>query len=86
MHLRSSFGVRLSVLYLHYVTICKSMREVVLARLGELAESPTGGTRWGFQREAGNGLLSRHLSVAVPSALQGLTAVFGMGTGVAPAR
>jgi len=24
--------------------------------------------------------------VAVPSALQGLTAVFGMGTGVAPAR
>jgi hypothetical protein len=36
--------------------------------------------------EAGNGLLSHNLSVAVPSALQGLTAVFGMGTGVAPAR
>ncbi len=37
-------------------------------------------------QEAGDGLLSHHLSVAVPSALQGLTAVFGMGTGVAPAR
>ena len=36
--------------------------------------------------EAGDGLLSHHLAVAVPSALQGLTAVFGMGTGVAPAR
>jgi hypothetical protein len=36
--------------------------------------------------KAGGGLLSRNLSVAVPSALQGLTAVFGMGTGVAPAR
>src|SRR5688572_13330673 len=38
-----------------------------------------------FQREAGDGLLSRALSGGVPSALQGLTAVFGMGTGVAPA-
>jgi hypothetical protein len=37
-------------------------------------------------QKAGDGLLSHHLSVAVPSALQGLTAVFGMGTGVAPAR
>ena len=36
-------------------------------------------------RDAGNGLLSRALSDGVPSALQGLTAVFGMGTGVAPA-
>jgi hypothetical protein len=40
----------------------------------------------GFEEEAGDGLLSHHLAVAVPSALQGLTAVFGMGTGVAPAR
>ena len=39
-----------------------------------------------FDREAGDGLLSHNLSIAVPSALQGLTAVFGMGTGVAPAR
>ena len=39
-----------------------------------------------FTDKAGDGLLSHHLSMAVPSALQGLTAVFGMGTGVAPAR
>ena len=39
-----------------------------------------------FEGQAGDGLLSRNLSIAVPSALQGLTAVFGMGTGVAPAR
>jgi hypothetical protein len=36
--------------------------------------------------KAGDGLLSHNLAIAVPSALQGLTAVFGMGTGVAPAR
>ena len=40
----------------------------------------------GLQEKAGDGLLSHHLAMAVPSALQGLTAVFGMGTGVAPAR
>ena len=34
---------------------------------------------------AGDGLLSRDLSIGVPSALQGLTLVFGTGTGVAPA-
>ncbi len=39
-----------------------------------------------FKREAGDGLLSHNLAIAVPSALQGLTTVFGMGTGVAPAR
>ena len=42
--------------------------------------------RRGSEGKAGNGLLSHDLSIAVPSALQGLTAVFGMGTGVAPAR
>jgi len=35
---------------------------------------------------ADNGLLSHLLAEAVPSALRGLTTVFGMGTGVAPAR
>ena len=35
---------------------------------------------------AGDGLLSHDLAVVVPSALRGLTTVFGMGTGVAPAR
>ena len=33
---------------------------------------------------AGDGLLSHDLAVVVPSALRGLTTVFGMGTGVAP--
>ena len=35
---------------------------------------------------AGGGLLSHRRSSEVPSTLPGLTAVFGMGTGVAPAR
>jgi hypothetical protein len=39
-----------------------------------------------FVVEAGGGLLSRDLAVAVPSALTGLTTVFGMGTGVALSR
>ena len=34
----------------------------------------------------GDVLLSHDLTIAVPSALQGLTAVFGMGTGVPPAQ
>ena len=34
--------------------------------------------------ELGGVLLSHDLSIAVPSALQGLTTVFGMGTGVTP--
>src|SRR6185437_2196047 len=38
-----------------------------------------------FEKGAGDGLLSRDLSIGVPSALQGLTLVFGTGTGVAPA-
>ena len=38
----------------------------------------------GLLRGAGDGLLSRVLSNGVPSALQVLTTVFGMGTGVAP--
>jgi hypothetical protein len=38
------------------------------------------------QAEAGNGLLSHAVSHVVPSALTVLTAVFGMGTGVAPSR
>ena len=37
----------------------------------------------GLRRGAGDGLLSRELSPGVPSALSGLTTVFGMGTGVA---
>jgi hypothetical protein len=32
----------------------------------------------------GNDLLSHRVTAAVPSALEGLTSVFGMGTGVSP--
>jgi hypothetical protein len=32
----------------------------------------------------GNDLLSRRVTPAVPSALEGLTSVFGKGTGVSP--
>ena len=41
---------------------------------------------WTFASEAGGGLLSHPLAGAVPSALTGLTTVFGMGTGVALSR
>src|SRR6266567_3831352 len=40
----------------------------------------------GLQGKAGGGLLSHGLATAVPSALTGLTTVFGMGTGVALSR
>ncbi len=39
-----------------------------------------------FVGEAGDGLLSHEVSLAVPSALTDLTSVFGMGTGVALSR
>src|SRR2546425_13035563 len=48
--------------------------------------SPSGCTERASRREAGGGLLSHDLAVAVPSALTGLTTVFGMGTGVALSR
>ena len=38
----------------------------------------------GLCKGAGDGLLSRDLAAGVPSALSGLTIVFGMGTSVAP--
>ncbi len=37
-----------------------------------------------FEHSSGGDLLSHELAPAVPSALRGLTAVFGMGTGVTP--
>jgi hypothetical protein len=36
-----------------------------------------------FEEQAGDVVLSHQVSPAVPSALRGLTTVFGMGTGVA---
>ena len=51
-----------------------------------VCEKPLNAERSGaFLIGAGDGLLSRVLSDGVPSALQVLTSVFGMGTGVAPA-
>ena len=40
--------------------------------------------RAGPKKKSGSVLLSHTVSHAVPSALEGLTTVFGMGTGVAP--
>ena len=42
------------------------------------------GTRFASKKIPGGVLLSHTLSGAVPSALEGLTTVFEMGTGVAP--
>ena len=39
-----------------------------------------------LKRDAGSHLLSHAVSSVVPSAAQALTVVFGMGTGVSPAR
>jgi hypothetical protein len=52
----------------------------------ELRHSIFGVGHWTFGVEAGGGLLSHDLAIAVPSALTGLTTVFGMGTGVALSR
>src|SRR3989442_8149808 len=49
-------------------------------------QKPSGANPSGLRGEAGGGLLSHDLSIAVPSALTGLTTVFGMGTGVALSR
>ena len=38
----------------------------------------------GLKKVLGNDLLSQRVTPSVPSALEGLTAVFGMGTGVSP--
>ena len=53
----------------------------------EKDEKPTRDAVWAFQSEAiypGSDLLSHAVAHAVPSALEGLTSVFGMGTGVSP--
>jgi hypothetical protein len=54
-------------------------------------KAPVGEDRGGVEDELprmkkspGNVLLSHQVALTVPSALEGLTAVFGMGTGVAP--
>jgi hypothetical protein len=51
--------------------------------LGGERKSPAFFTQ-GFHNKSGNVLLSRTVARAVPSALEGLTAEFGMGSGVTP--
>ena len=54
-------------------------------RKGEEGEKKEGGAREAPpQEDSGGVLLSHNLAVAVSSALEGLTAVFGMGTGGSP--
>ena len=50
----------------------------------EIEEAPSPKQRGQLQRKSGDVLLSQGNAPQVPSALAGLTAVFGMGTGVAP--
>ena len=49
-----------------------------------LIKKPTDHSIDGLYKEPGNFLLSHSLAAAVSSALEDLTSVFGMGTGVAP--
>ena len=49
-----------------------------------LIKKPTDHSIDGLYKEPGNFLLSHSLAAAVASALEDLTSVFGMGTGVAP--
>ena len=71
--------------------------ETACRLVGGMARWPVGGRRprtqnsprsaegpGAVRRGAGDGLLSRALASGVPSALSGLTIVFGMGTSVAP--
>jgi hypothetical protein len=51
---------------------------------GESEEPPRGVVRGGSESRVGGDVLSHRVAPAVPSALWGLTAVFGMGTGVTP--
>ncbi len=87
----AAVGTRVKLVWLvHPCGLCPSVSSVV-KRLGggtggrKYKRGPTSKARYGASRGAGDGLLSRVLSDGVPSALQGLTNVFGMGTGVAPA-
>ena len=61
-------------------------REPRAARLrAAKKEKPVGSLEpTGFKNTPGSDLLSHALTHAVPSAVEGLTSVFGMGTGVTP--
>ena len=50
--------------------------------LGGKAKQPASKERRAVSKESGGDLLSHKVALAVSSALRGLTAVFGMGTGI----
>ena len=58
-------------------------QKALAAPVGEI-EKGFGKFRTPFQFNPGNDLLSHRVTPAVSSAREGLTAVFGMGTGVSP--
>ena len=58
---------------------------VALASGSQTREPPITRSDRGFSHEVGDDVLSHRAAPAVPSALQSLTAVFGMGTGVSSA-
>ena len=65
-------------------SIANGRAAVTAARVAFRKEKPA--TRAGFSKKCGGDLLSHTASRAVPSALVGLTSVFGMGTGVTPPK
>ena len=54
------------------------------AKDARTAERPRPSSISGVRKTPGSDLLSHGVTPAVPSAVEGLTAVFGMGTGVSP--
>lgn len=49
-----------------------------------IKKAPIVFTTGAFKINPGNDLLSHNLAVVVPSAMRGLTSLFGMGRGVSP--
>ena len=74
------------LLYIILVNYCHTINYMLqimsYLKIKRERKKPAPNQRGGPMRETGDGLLSHKVSLAVPSALTGLTAVFGMGTGV----
>ena len=66
----------------HWLTASRSTIELSGSAYAKEAEATRPSAS--FECRPGDDLLSHSVARAVPSALEGLTAVFGMGTGVAP--
>src|SRR5688500_20179286 len=75
-------------IFLRFIVLVSSASANRSRMFGLLAstekETPGSSNGPGRQIYPGNDLLSHAVTSAVPSALEGLTSVFGMGTGVAP--